>query len=89
MNEELKKRSLSEMLERLRVVDLKQLLSDLSLKIRSGLKKAIMVKSIEKWLIENPAELIDHMLTYELRMYNDIVNHPEKRTRIPLSLIHI
>ena len=36
MNEELKKRSLSEMLERLRVVDLKQLLSDLSLKIRSG-----------------------------------------------------
>ena len=86
MNEELKKRSLSEMLERLRVVDLKQLLSDLSLKIRSGLKKAIMVKSIEKWLIENPAELIDHMLTSELRMYNDIVNHPEKRTRIPFAL---
>ena len=24
-----------------------------------------MVKSIEKWLVENPAELIDHMLTYE------------------------
>lgn len=86
MNEELKKRSLSEMLERLRVVDLKQLLADLSLKMRSGVKKAVMVKSIEKWLVENPAELIDHMLTYELRMYNDIVNHPEKRTRIPFAL---
>ena len=86
MNEELKKRSLSERLERLRVVDLKQLLADLSLKMRSGVKKAVMVKSIEKWLVENPAELIDHMLTYELRMYNDIVNHPEKRTRIPFAL---
>ena len=39
MNEELKKKSLSEMLERLRVVDLKQLLADLSLKMRSGVKK--------------------------------------------------
>ncbi len=86
MNEEIKKRSLSEMLERLRVADLKQLLSDLSLKMKSGVKKAVMVKSIEKWLIEHPAELLDHMLTYELRMYNDIVNHPEKKTEIPFAL---
>jgi len=86
MNEEIKKRSLSEMLESLRIVDLKQLLSDLSLKMKSGVKKAVMVKSIEKWLVENPAELIDHMLTYELRMYNDIVNHPGNRTRIPFAL---
>lgn len=86
MNDEVKKRGLSDMLERLRVADLKQLLADLSLKMRSGVKKAVMVKSIEKWLVENPAELIDHMLTYELRMYNDIVNHSEKRTRIPFAL---
>ena len=85
-DEGINRRSLSEILDSLRITDLKDLLAHLSLKIKSGLRKAVMVRAIEKWLVEHPQDLLDHMLTYELRMYDDIVNHPGKKTRIPFAL---
>lgn len=47
-----------------------------------------MVKGIGLWLIAHPQEFLDHLLTYELRIYDDIINHPDKGAEIPGCLTH-
>lgn len=75
--------SLSEMLQQQTIADLRCCLKQLSLKIKSGLRKEMMVKGISQWILAHPDIVMTHLLTYELRMYNDIINHPEKGLVIP------
>lgn len=56
------------------------------MKIKSGLKKDIMVKAISEWILEHPDLLMTHLFTYELRMYDKIINHPEDELLIPVDL---
>lgn len=85
---EIAERSIYEMLNDYTVVELRRVLAHLSLKIKSGLRKAAIVKAIGLWLTAHPQEFLDHLLTYELRLYDDIINHPEKGTHIPGCLTH-
>ncbi|MCH5347067.1 MAG: SEC-C domain-containing protein [Muribaculaceae bacterium] len=78
--------SLYALLNRYTIAELKILHNDFSLKVKSGLKKADIIELTCNWLINHPDRVIDHLLTYELRLYNEIANHPEKKTKIPYSV---
>lgn len=86
MEKNIIKRSLYDILSQYKVAELKMLYSHLGLKIKSGVKKDVMIRSLQKYLVDNPDYLIKHLLTYELRMYNDLVNHPEKGLQLPPEL---
>lgn len=82
----LPQKTLNEMLHQHTIAELKRYLTEMSLKIKSGLKKDIMVKAISKWILEHPDSLMTHLFTYELRMYDKIINHPEDELLIPADL---
>lgn len=65
---------------------MKILYSHLGLKIKSGVRKDVMIRSLQKYLVENPEYLIKHHLNYELRLYDDLINHPEKGLLLPPQL---
>lgn len=82
----LPQKTLSEMLQQHTIAEIKRYLAEMSLKIKSGLKKDIMVKAISEWILEHPDLLMTHLFTYELRMYDKIINHPEDELLIPADL---
>ena len=85
-NTVLQQLSLSEMLQRHTVAELRFFFKQLSLKIKSGLRKDMMVKCVSQWILAHPDIVMTHLFTYELRMYDDIINHQEKEPWIPGSL---
>lgn len=82
-------KTLSEILQQHTIAELKRCLSELSLKIKSGLRKDLMVRATSKWILEHPEVLVNHLFTYELRMYDDIINHPENELLIPVDLTRL
>lgn len=82
----LPQKTLSEMLQQHTIAEIKRYLAEMSLKIKSGLKKDLMVKAISEWILEHPDSLMTHLFTYELRMYDRIINHPEDELLIPADL---
>lgn len=86
MEKNIIKHSLYDIMSHYKVAELKLLYSHLGLKIKSGVRKDVMIRSLQKYLVENPKYLIKHLLTYELRMYNDLINHPEKGLLLPPGL---
>lgn len=88
-NTTLPQKTLSEMLQQHTIVEIKRYLTELSLKIKSGLKKDMMVKAVSKWILEHPNLLMTHLFTYELRMYDTIINHPEDELLIPANLTRL
>lgn len=85
-NSILRQNTLSVMLQQHTIAEIKIYLNELSLKIKSGLKKDMMVKAISNWILEHPDILMAHLFTYELRMYDTIINHPEDKLLIPCNL---
>lgn len=75
--------SLYDILEKHTIKELKEVFSFAGWKFKSGVKKAVMVQALGRWLIENTEQFIDGLLTYELRMYNELVNHTEKLFVMP------
>lgn len=88
-NSTLPQQTLREMLQQHTIAEIKRYLAELSLKIKSGLKKDMMVKATSKWMLEHPDLLMTHLFTYELRMYDTIINHPEDELLIPANLTRL
>lgn len=85
----LPQKTLIEMLQQHTIVEIKKYLNELSLKIRSGLRKDMMVKVVSKWILDHPDLLMKHLFTYELRMYDKIISHPEDLLLIPTALTRL
>lgn len=85
----LPRKTLCEMLQQHTIAEIKWYLNELSLKIKSGLKKDMMVKAVSKWILEHPDLLMTHLFTYELRIYDKIINHPEDGLLIPTNLTRL
>lgn len=88
-NSTLSQKTLSDMLQQHTIAEIKRFVTELSLKVKSGLKKDMMVKVISRWILEHPDLLMTHLFTYELRMYNTIINHLEDELLIPANLTRL
>lgn len=65
--------SLERLLNDFTVAQLKDMASSLSLKIKSGLRKAVLVKALSETLLQKPEILINGAFTYELKGWLDII----------------
>lgn len=70
--------TLEKIIRRYTIPELKVMGEGLGIRFKSGLKKEQMVQSLYRWLLENPRKVVGRLLTYELRLYDTLINHPEE-----------